>query len=91
MKNMKANAVPDFVADLSYLKQIDDQWNDLIPHIMDYNNTVLANQRDAVSKKIREFYFKSAPVTKATYPILIKVHMCIQKNRRRHFKNSTLF
>lgn len=77
------DAVSDFVADPSYLKQIDDQWNDLIPHVMDYNNTVLATQRDAVSEKIREFYFKGAAVTKATYPILIKVHMCTQNIRRR--------
>lgn len=82
------NVFPDFVADPSYLKQIDDQWNDLVPHIMDYNNTVSASQRDAVSGKIREFYFKSAPVTKATYPILIKV--CKKNKNRKRFKTEAI-
>lgn len=65
--------VVDFVADPSYLPQINEEWNELIPHILDYNYTVCPSQRDAVTQKIRQFYFKDKPVSKDTYPLLIQV------------------
>lgn len=63
----------DFIAKNQYLEEIDQFWNDLIPHILDFNHTVDINDRLSVLTKIREFYFHNMNVSETTYGNLIKM------------------
>ncbi|KAK4880937.1 hypothetical protein RN001_004256 [Aquatica leii] len=63
----------DFIANLEYLKAIDKNWNKLIPHILDFNNTVSLRDQKNVVEKIRRFYFGNKPLLKNTFAILVQM------------------
>ncbi|KAK4881072.1 hypothetical protein RN001_004391 [Aquatica leii] len=63
----------EFISKSEYLPQINDRWNELIPHILDFNSTVPLGQQSQVLQKIRDFYFGNTPVTEETYSNLIKM------------------
>nr|AYK27451.1 carboxylesterase CarEB2 [Lasioderma serricorne] len=56
-----------------YLSEIDANWSELIPFVLDYNNTISPGERDEVSKTIREFYLKDKSVNKNTFKDLVKI------------------
>lgn len=63
----------DFIAKNEYLQKIDQHWNYLIPHILEFNYTVNIEHRALVLAKIREFYFHNEKVSEATYNKLIQM------------------
>ncbi|EFA11999.1 esterase 6 precursor [Tribolium castaneum] len=62
----------DFYHD-EYLQDLDERWNDLVPHLLDYNYTVERTKMDEVSQKIRKYYLGNKQVTKSTYMDFIPV------------------
>ncbi|CRL06417.1 CLUMA_CG019500, isoform A [Clunio marinus] len=51
-----------------YLKTINDKWDDLAPHILDYNfSTTNANRKVHVSRKIRKHYLGIHEISKETF------------------------
>lgn len=65
--------IADFVAENKYLEDIDKRWNELMPFILDYNNTIDASLINDISSKIRQNYLQENSVSKDTYLKLVQV------------------
>lgn len=65
--------VADFYADDKYLSDIDTKWNEIMPFVLHYNDSVEFSRRDEVSQKVRKQYFENQSVNRKTYPILVDV------------------
>lgn len=63
----------DYLADKKSFEDINTRWNELIPHILDYNYTVPNERHDEVSASIRKKYFNGKPVNEETYLALVNV------------------
>lgn len=63
----------DYLADKKSFEDINARWNELIPHILDYNYTVPNERHDEVSVSIRKKYFNEKPVNEETYLTLVNV------------------
>lgn len=63
----------EFYSDDQYLIDIDTKWNDIVPLILHYNDSVDPLLRDEISEKIRKEYLGQRPVTKETFPILVEL------------------
>ena len=63
----------DFYSDDEYLRDIDEKWNDIVPFILDYNNTVDPELRDLVSQKIRRYYLKDKQVNRKSFLDFVKI------------------
>lgn len=61
------------MADNKYLEDIDKQWNELMPFILDYNNTADASKINEISQKIRQTYLQKEVVSKETYLKVVQV------------------
>jgi len=46
----------EFINDPKLLKYIDENWNKVLPHILDYNYTIPQDKIDNVSELIRKEY-----------------------------------
>ncbi|KAF5272311.1 hypothetical protein FQR65_LT04969 [Abscondita terminalis] len=63
----------EFISDTKYLAQINDQWNQLVPFILDFNYTVALRHQPEMLEKIRNFYFADKEVSEKTFSILIQM------------------
>lgn len=55
------------------MNDIDKRWDDILPHILHYNETVNQEDLHIVNSKIREYYFGEKAVNRQTYGDLVKV------------------
>jgi len=55
------------------MDKLDKEWMDLAPNLLVYKDT--AKDKDVVSAKIREFYFKDKPISEETFAELCNVFM----------------
>ncbi|CRL06415.1 CLUMA_CG019612, isoform A [Clunio marinus] len=54
-----------------YLKEINDNWNELAPFILDFNGTICENDTKLqISEEIRQFYMKDQVIEKDSYDSL---------------------
>jgi len=60
----------DWVANEETLKVLEREFDDLIPHILDYNYTVPKEIRKEVTDHIRQHYFRGQPVSKSIKQII---------------------
>lgn len=63
----------EFFADEKYLDDLDKRWEEIIPHILHYNETVDHENLQTVSCKIREYYLGDNNVNRQTYDDLVQV------------------
>lgn len=63
----------EFMAKPSYLPEIEQRWEELAPHLFDYNYTVPKAEHASVAQKIKSYYLKDQPVSRATFNELIQV------------------
>lgn len=64
----------DFVANDDDLETIDRDWNELLPHLLEFNYTIPENKHNLVSQKIRQHYLKNGEkLDKATVSKIIDV------------------
>jgi len=63
----------EFINDPKLLKYIDEHWNKVLPHILDYNYTIPQNKIDNVSKLIRKEYIGSKRLIKGNTEQFIQV------------------
>nr|QDF58022.1 carboxylesterase [Laodelphax striatellus] len=52
----------EFVENEDFLKELDINWTEMAPHLLDYNYTVDSSTIDEVSNKIKKFYFCGKPI-----------------------------
>lgn len=57
---------PDFVANATILSEIEERWDELAPHLLDYNYTIPQEKKVEVGRKIKDFYLKGKPVSPDT-------------------------
>jgi len=63
----------EFMRHPEYLPQIDKGWNDIMPHILHYNDTIAPERLNEVSKRIRKHYLGDAPLTKENFSKLVDI------------------
>uniref|UniRef100_A0A182MH74 carboxylesterase n=1 Tax=Anopheles culicifacies TaxID=139723 RepID=A0A182MH74_9DIPT len=65
----------EFISDQAYLQQIDSQWNELLPSILDYKIAIPeSKQRDRLSETIRNHYFKADErLTLENFNVLVEI------------------
>lgn len=61
----------DFLEDLH---ELEANWNKLLPHILDYDNSLMDSQlKDKISEDIRRYYLKGSPVTRDNFLEFVKI------------------
>ncbi|XP_017753075.1 PREDICTED: venom carboxylesterase-6-like [Eufriesea mexicana] len=61
----------EFITNNTRLKQLNDNWADIAPYLLDYNDTIPLNQQTQVSQKIKERYLGSEPIdSKSVTPVI---------------------
>lgn len=63
----------DFIKDEKYLEEINERWNELIPYVLHYHETVDENVKDEVNEKIRKFYLGEDNVNRNSFSTVIKI------------------
>lgn len=56
-----------------YLQQLEENWNEISPFLLDFNGTVVKSKQAEISEKIKEFYLKGNPITENSYEDLVRV------------------
>lgn len=56
------------------MKEVDENWNSIAPHLMDYNYTITPELRDSVSEKIRQHFLGNEKISPTNYKPLTKVN-----------------
>lgn len=62
-----------FVHNVELLKELDNKWNEIVPHLLDYNYTVPEYKLNEVSTNIRRYYLGDQPVTIEFYKPIIEM------------------
>lgn len=57
-----------------YLKEINANWNDIVPHILDYNFTIPQKELNKVSQIIRQTYMGDKQLTMDNFYDFVKVN-----------------
>lgn len=65
----------EFLREKEYLPHLDENWNELLPHILHYNDSVRPQRRDIVSQLIRKHYLKGAKLDESTFTKFVDVSM----------------
>jgi uncharacterized protein YihD (DUF1040 family) len=65
--------VGSFIANEAELKKFDEEFDNLVPHLLDYHHSVDESDRLAVTRKIRKEYFGDKKITKDLVKEIIKV------------------
>ncbi|KAG8239169.1 hypothetical protein J437_LFUL018574 [Ladona fulva] len=76
----------DWVADDDLMDQFSSHFEDLIPHILHFNDTAAEEELKQISNKIRKFYFGNKVIGKGDREEVIKVRVGLQC---RHLKLTT--
>lgn len=63
----------EFKADPTYLPEINQRWDEVAPHILDYNYTALVSQHVSVAQRIKNQYLQNQPISDATYKNFVQV------------------
>lgn len=63
----------EFWSNDQHLIDIDTNWNDIMPFVLHYNDSVDPELRDQVSQEIRKEYLGDKPVNRETYSALVDV------------------
>lgn len=65
--------VADFIANSRLLKDLDENWNTIAPHFLDFNYTIPREKHVEVAKLIRNHYFGSKQIDRMTIKPIIQV------------------
>lgn len=61
----------EFVTDEKLMSELNDNWNAIAPHLLDFNYTVSVSEHVNISQKIRKHFFGDKKIDKNTALILI--------------------
>lgn len=70
--------ISDFYYD-DRLQYIDNNWNELMPFILNYNDIIPEKKWDSIGKKIKNEYLKGQKLTKKTFNSLVQVSGTVLK------------
>ncbi|CAB0028987.1 unnamed protein product [Trichogramma brassicae] len=63
----------EYVNNDAYLKELDENWETIAPHLLDFNFTIPLGQHAEVARKIRRHYFGDRPIDRSSVDRLIKM------------------
>ncbi|XP_025830548.1 venom carboxylesterase-6-like, partial [Agrilus planipennis] len=63
----------EFVSNSRFLQEIQEQWDTLLPHILDFNHTLCSEKLNPVAQEIRDYYFKDKPISENSFSTLVKL------------------
>lgn len=63
----------DFAVNDALLKELNNNWLSIAPHLLDYNYTIPLQKQDKVSKYIKEHYLGLKPIDRSTNKELIQL------------------
>ncbi|XP_065211478.1 esterase FE4-like isoform X2 [Planococcus citri] len=63
----------DFLYDDQLMKEVDENWNNIAPHLMDYNYTVAPELINSVNEQIRQHFLGNEKISPANYKPLTKL------------------
>ncbi|KOC63848.1 Venom carboxylesterase-6 [Habropoda laboriosa] len=63
----------EYVANDNLLKELNDNWDDLAPYILNFNDSIPLKEHKQVAEKIREFYFGREKIDSDT--VMTLIHM----------------
>ncbi|XP_044585464.1 venom carboxylesterase-6-like [Cotesia glomerata] len=63
----------EFAGDEELMKELDSNWDRIIPHLLEFNFTVPASEHQEMAQKIRDYYLGSRKVHKKS--IMSVIHM----------------
>ncbi|XP_066257357.1 venom carboxylesterase-6-like isoform X1 [Euwallacea similis] len=63
----------EFWANEEHLKEIDSRWNELLPFILHYNETLPAELKNKVSQLIRRQYMGDKPINRETFASFVDI------------------
>ncbi|XP_078045290.1 venom carboxylesterase-6 [Augochlora pura] len=63
----------EFVADDDLLEQLNENWQDIAPYLLNYNDTIPLSQQKEVAEKIRKHYLGSKEICSSTVGSLIQM------------------
>lgn len=64
----------DFLVTDEYLKELDEKWNEIAPHLLFYNYSIVNDEKkNNVSAAIKKYYFGDKNISKETIPQLVQV------------------
>lgn len=63
----------EFINNPNLLKYIDENWNEVLPHILDFNYTVPQDKIDNISERIRKEYIGNTHLIKGNTEQFIQV------------------
>ncbi|XP_053674567.1 carboxylic ester hydrolase-like [Anopheles nili] len=64
----------EFFSNTSYIQQINDRWNELLPSILDYKYSVRdVHIRNALSEVIRTYYLGTNALSEQTFPQFVRI------------------
>lgn len=61
------------MANATLLAEIERDWLKIAPALLDYNYTVASELKDETSQRIKDFYMKGQPISRATTAPFIQV------------------
>lgn len=63
----------EFANRADYLKDLDNNWTDIAPYLLDFANTISRGAQEQIAQKIRWHYFGNKHINQSTIEILIKL------------------
>lgn len=69
----KSFTCTDFVEDDELLKELNDNWDDIAPYLLNYNDTVPLCEHKQLAEKIRKYYLGSKKIDRNTVTPLIQM------------------
>ncbi|XP_076233136.1 venom carboxylesterase-6 [Calliopsis andreniformis] len=66
-------AAAEFVANDTRLKQLNDEWDEIVPYLLDFNDTIPLSKHTQVSQKIRKYYLGDKKVNDQTVKPVIEM------------------
>lgn len=53
------------------MKELDENWESIAPHLLDYNYTISSAEHSSVARQVRKHYLGSEPINRKTTEALI--------------------
>uniref|UniRef100_A0A1B6E0H5 Carboxylic ester hydrolase n=1 Tax=Clastoptera arizonana TaxID=38151 RepID=A0A1B6E0H5_9HEMI len=77
-----------------YLKELDEKFNEIIPHLLDFNHTIKPELKQEVCMKIKEYYLKNKDVSQNTVQFIQMIGdrlfvSCAEEGAKMQAKKST--
>lgn len=63
----------DFAVKESLITHLNRNWNELAPHILDYNYTIAKEAKNLISTEIKKYYMGGRPITRKTFNELVQM------------------